>query len=434
MYRRSGKSTDRRRGATLVLACVSFTGILFLSALAIDMGNLMAARRHAQNCCDAAALAGCVKVANLLASGTMPTQANAQAAAQTSIDNNNSANHTNYTITVNYPPSSGSFKSNTNSVEVVLTFTQNNLVVSGSNAVTVRSVASCDPPSTPSSPMLILDPTGSKSFWLNSGRLNLSSAPVQVNSNNATAAKVDSGSTANATVRVVGGSSGSFSPAAQTGAAPVPDPYALVPVPSKTGLTTYTTSVYSGNVTLNPGYYPNGLYHISGSGNVTMNPGLYYIEGGNFWINTTGTVTANGVTIYHNGSNSSAQLMQMFGLDVGICLCPTNGNYTFTPPSTGTYAGISFFHNPSYSGEAFYDFWGSGVLTVGLQYFPGSTLRCWSASNGGTINCNELVTKDFKLTGTHEIYGNSYNSGFSKLTWNASRASNRPPTNVFLAE
>jgi hypothetical protein len=95
---------------------------------------------------------------------------------------------------------------------------------------------------------------------------------------------------------------------------------------------------------------------------------------------------------------------------------------------------MSFFHNPSYTGEAFYDFWGTGKLNTGIQYFNGSKLRCWSASNGGTINCNELVANSFKLTGTHEIYGTSQNGGFSKVTWNSTRAANRPPTNVYLAE
>jgi hypothetical protein len=183
---------------------------------------------------------------------------------------------------------------------------------------------------------------------------------------------------------------------------------------------------------LNPGYYPNGLYVING-GDVTLNPGLYYVEGGNFWINTPGAVTGNGVTIYHNGSNANALLNQWFGLNVDICLCLSNNNYTINPPTTGTYAGITFFQSPSSNGEAFYDFWGSGALNVGIQYFPDSTLRCWSVSNG-IINCNELVCRDFKLTGTHEIYGNSMNGGFSRLTWNSTRANYRPATNVFLAE
>jgi hypothetical protein len=411
---------------------------LLLTALAIDAGNEMAARRHAQNCSDSAALAGCIELATLQAQGTTPTSQNITNAALASATANNFNNGTNCTITVNSPPKSGGYQ-DSDSVEVLLTFTYKNLVVTGSNSVTVRSVASCDMGTAPSTPMLVTDPTGAKAFWVNSGSLTLSTAPVQVNSNNASAAVVDGsyGSpVVNATVDAVGGTSGSFSPAANSGGTAVKNPLALLPVPDKTNLTTITQSSFTpdsnGNVTLNPGYYPNGLY-VTHGGNVTLNPGLYYVEHGNLWINTTGSVTGNGVTIYHNGSDSTAQLMQNYGLDVGICLCLSNSNYSITAPTSGTYAGISLFQSPNYSGEAFYDFWGTGSLNVGVQYFPGGTLRAWSVKNG-IINCNQLIAKDFKITGSHEIYGTSQNNGFSKITWNASRSSNYPTTNVALVE
>jgi hypothetical protein len=411
--------------------------IMLLTALAIDSTSTMAARRHAQNCCDAAALAGCIQASKVQSQGGTPTLAQIQAAVNQAASQNNFTNGTNCTITVNWPPKSGNFKNN-NSVEVLLNFTRNNLVVTGSNSVTVRGVASCTTGSVPSFPMLMLDTTGADAFWVNSGKLTLGTPTVQVNSNNANAAVVDGsgGSAANVAVHTVGGSSGTFTPAATKGGAPMNDPYALVPVPSTSSMTTYSQSVYSpnssGNVTLSPGYYPNGIY-IS-SGNVTFSPGLYYIEGGNCWINTSGSVTGNGVTLYHNGPSTSAKLYSAYGLNVGFCFCLSNNNYSITAPTTGPYAGISLFQGPNCTAEAFYDFWGTGALNVGIQYFPQSTLRAWSATPGGVINCNELVSKDFKLTGSHEIYGNTQNGGFSKLTWNATRAPSRPGSGVFLAE
>lgn len=464
MLHRKESNTKKRRGAVAVLCATCFTGILFLTAMAIDDGNLRAASRQAQNFADAAALTGCIKLANLNAAGTTPTaSAITTAATLANTQNSFSSMGTTQSITVNWPPkysdpTTGSapamcasvipnltstpqtYLNDSNSVEVYLTFKLNNSLVSGSNTVTVRSVASCSSSAAPTLPMLILDPTGAKAFWVSGGSLSLSTAPIQVNSNSATAADIDNGSagkssSVSATVKAVGGATGTFTPAAKVGGSPVADPFGAVVEPTTAGLTTYSTSTYSpnssGNITLNPGYYPNGIY--VGSGNLTMNPGLYYVQGGNVWINTTGTVTGNNVTIFHNGSNSNAQLMTGYGLNVGICLCPTDNNYTFTAPTTGPYAGISFFQGANCTGEAFYDFWGTGQLNVGTQYFSNSTLRCWSVSNG-TINCNELVAKDFKLTGTHEIYGNSENSGFSKVTWNASRATYRPATSVYMVE
>jgi len=437
MFLKAGKLAGRRRGVVAVLSCVCFIGILFLTALAIDAGDQMAARRHAQNCVDAAAMAGCLQLASTQASGGTASLTAITGAANLSATHNNFTNGTNCTVAVNWPPASGSFM-DSNSVEVLVTFTHNNMVVRGSNSMTVRSVATCGTGSAPAVPMLVTDPTNSRSFWVNSGNLTMSAAPVQVNSDSATAAVVDgsSQSAANAAVKAVGGTAGAFTPSAKSGGSPMQNPLALVPVPSTSGLTTYNQSTWnpngSGNVTLNPGYYPNGLY-VTNGGNVTMNPGLYYIANGNFWINTTGTVTGNGVTIYHNGANSTAQMNQSYGLDAGIVLCPTDNNYTFTAPTTGAYAGISFFQGPNCVSTAWYDFWGSGQINTGMQYFANSTVRAWSVSNG-VINCNELVTKDFKLSGPHEIYGTSQNGGFSKVTWNASRAANRPKTNVYLVE
>ena len=299
MFHRQKSETSSRRGAVAVLCAACFTGILFLTALAIDDGNLMALSRQAQNYADAAALTGCIKLANLQAAGTTPT-AGVITTAATLADTQNSFSSlgTSPTITVNWPPkytdpSTGlapamcagvipnltstpkTYLANTNSVEVYLTFTRANSIVSGSNTVTVRSVASCASTATPTMPMLVLDPTGAKSFWVTGGSLTLNTAPVQVNSNSATAAEIDGASSSvSATVKAVGGASGSFTPAAKVGGSPVADPFGAVVEPSKNGLTTFNQSVYSpnssGNVALTPGYYPNGVY-VS-SGNLTMKP------------------------------------------------------------------------------------------------------------------------------------------------------------------
>lgn len=425
-----------RRGAIVPLVGVSMTAVMFTAALAIDSTHSMADRRNAQNCCDAAAVAGSIKASQVLSAGGTPTTSQIQAAVNAALSQNGFTNGTNCTVTVNYPPTSGNFQ-NTASVEVLLSYTRNNLVISGSNQLHTRAVSSCQTSSAPAFPMLILDSAGADAFWVNGGSFTLGTASVQVNSKNANAAVVNGlgNSVANVQVYAVGGSSGNFNPGVGKSAAPMSDPYASLPLPSIPS-TTYTQSTYtpngSGNIVLNPGYYPNGIY-IS-SGNVTLNPGLYYIANGNCWINTPGSVTGNGVTMYQAGPNSNAQLMKSYGLNVGFCLCITNNNYTITAPTTGPYAGISLWQGPNCTAEAFYDFWGTGALNVGIQYFPQSTLRCWSVSQGGTIYCNELVCRDYKLLGTHEIYGNSQNGGFSTLTWHATRASYRPLSTVFLAE
>ena len=144
--------------------------------MAIDDGNLRAASRQAQNFADAAALTGCIKLANLNAAGTTPT-ASAITTAATLADTQNSFSSmgTTQSITVNWPPKYSdpntglapamcsstvpnltstpkTYLNDSNSVEVYLTFKLNNSIVSGNNTVTVRSVASCSSTAAPPCP------------------------------------------------------------------------------------------------------------------------------------------------------------------------------------------------------------------------------------------------------------------------------------------
>jgi len=298
----------------LQLACVTFIGILFLGALAIDGGNLLAARRQAQNCCDSAALAGCIKLATVQAQGGTPTAAQLFSAANDALSTNNYTNGTNCTVT---------------------------------DAVTVRSVASVTTSDSPSVPILLIDPTSNgEVFSIYSGEFTMNLIPMQINSTSPVSALIGGGrgATANVTLDLVGGyNGGSYNPTPIGGAVPIANPYALVQPPSNTGLITFSQSTYlpdgNNNITLNPGYYPNGI-NINNGGNVTLNSGIYSIGSG-VWINTPGTVTGNQVMLYVSGTDSLVQ--EKYNQSVAMWLSPTDGNYAFTAPTSGPYAGLSFF-------------------------------------------------------------------------------------------
>src|SRR5437868_6947329 len=130
MHLRAHPTAAPRRGATLAMTVICLMGILFITALAIDSGNEMAERRHAQNCADAAALTGCIKLASLKVAGSTPTAQNIKDAVNLSAGHNGYTDGTNCTVTVNWPPASGGFQ-DANSVELILTFTYNNLVAHG---------------------------------------------------------------------------------------------------------------------------------------------------------------------------------------------------------------------------------------------------------------------------------------------------------------
>src|SRR6202022_2588844 len=109
------------------------------------------------------------KLASDQAHSTAPTLQNITSAVNLSLQNNNFTPGTNCTVTVNWPPQSGSFNADANSVEVKLKFTYSNLIVGGGTSVTVRSVASCAPAGSPTQPMLITDPSAANAFWVNNG-------------------------------------------------------------------------------------------------------------------------------------------------------------------------------------------------------------------------------------------------------------------------
>jgi Flp pilus assembly protein TadG len=437
MYARNAASVNRRRGIVVPLACLLFVVVLMMAALAIDGGNMLAARRQAQNCADGAAWAAAIKLATIQAQGGVPTAAQLATAANDCLSATDFTNGTNCTVTVNCPPTSGDFQNN-NSVEVLLNFTYNNLVASGSNAIGVRSVASVDPSGSPSVPILLIDQTiNGEVFSINQAQFNLSQIPMHVNStspNSVVVAGGMQGTGAYVTMELAGNYFGTVQPAPTLNAVQLANPLVLVQPPDRFGMASYNQSNYlpdaGNNITLNPGYYANGI-NITNGGNVTLNSGVYFINGG-LWINTPGTVTGNQVMLYVSGSSDAVN--EDFGHRVAIWLSPTDGNYTLTAPTSGQYAGLSLFTDAQTTSPVWFDLWDKGAISTGVQYYPGSMLRLWTPQgNQGTINSNELVAKDMRLSGRHAIYGNEFGT-FTNVSWNASRAANRPPTLAYLAE
>jgi hypothetical protein len=110
-----------------------------------------------------------------------------------------------------------------------------------------------------------------------------------------------------------------------TGVPVMTDPLAAVPEPVATG-TNYGNKSCSGTVTIQPGIYSQ--IQISNNANVTMAPGIYYISGG-LQMGSGSNLTGNGVMIY----NTSGDNLKF----------DNAGSVTLTPPTSGTYQGISLF-------------------------------------------------------------------------------------------
>ena len=337
-------------------------------------------------------------------------------------------------ITVNVPPTSGAYSGNNRYAEVIVTNPFSNMLTSGSSTVRARSVAGSSTTSgTVKSAILCTDALSAKSFWTDNSNLTVTGGYVMANSVSTTAVYQSSNgvTTDSSCIRTTGNyvHAGTYSPTPTTAVVSEADPYASLPVPNYKTMTSQTAGTQNpvkGKVTLNPGYYHGGL--LCDSGDVTFNAGVYYIDGGDFWINTTGSVTANNVFIYYAGGGTGYS-----GFSFGIAFCPTDNDYVFTAPTSGTYAGVCLMQSASSSLLALYDIWGNGDLKFDSVYMPNNLLRVWSCGSGH-IECDQHVGKAVKIQGSHDVYGSSYNGGFSTVTWQCTQPSTTTVKPVALVE
>lgn len=120
-------------------------------------------------------------------------------------------------------------------------------------------------------------------------------------------------------------------PPPTTNVPPISDPLSYLQPPSAGSCTTQSSVVSSSSpVTLSPGTFCSGLI-INGNTNVTFSPGNYYFKG-SLIINGGDTVSGNGVLFYFSSGS----------------LTMNGGSHAdFIAPTTGEYAGILFYQNPS---------------------------------------------------------------------------------------
>jgi hypothetical protein len=155
------------------------------------------------------------------------------------------------------------------------------------------------------------------------------------------------------------------------GATAMADPLASLAVPA-VPTTTFNTVLASGStsLTLQPGTY-NGGISVSGSASVTLTPGLYYLRGGGLSVSNSGTLIGSGVVIY-NAPQSTSDSLSVSGA----------GSVTLSPPTSGTYAGITFFQARTSAAPVTVS--GSGVLSLGgTLYAAGAAVN---VSGSGVLN------------------------------------------------
>ena len=397
MIRRSASPKKCRRGAVAVVVTLCLIPLLGILAFAIDGGMMLASKRRAQTVADAAAhAAACQLYTNTSTDPTgLDVSGKARAAALLNASANGFTNDgTTNKVQVNIPPSTLSqlWQTKPFYAEVVVTYYQprffSAILGSGSLPIGARAVArgtAGGPKAYSDASLIVLSATNSANALQVSGAGNLNAqSTVQDNSSNAMAFNVNGGGIVKApSIQVTGGSSitggSSVTGTVLTAAPRIADPLAGVVAPDPASMTAQSYQPTWQPATINPGVYSNGI--TSGSGAITMNPGVYYLKGSGLSIGNGATLTGTGVTIY---MDSGAQLNLMGGTVV-----------TLTPPTTGTFAGLTYFQNRTNNKPL--------NITNGANFTASGTIYAPDASaviNGGTSNKygSQLILDTFTLS------------------------------------
>lgn len=418
------------RGVTAIVTAVGMVVILGFAGLAIDVGYWQLAKSGAQGTADrAAAAAG----TTLIAGGNFSratTQARAIAASSGFVDGSGGT-----TVAVNSPPTAGANQGNSRAVEVIITqpqpqwFTQLFL----SSPPTVQSRAVAMPAASGSGCILALNPTANNTIDV-AGNPTISAPDCVIvsDSNSSSAIHLQGSASVTAKTLVTPGNvaftGGAYTlnltTPAQTGAPPVPDPYASTLTHSaltsgmpSVSACTRSGSTWSGNCfvagsSIGSGHTLSANTKITGGfqiKNMTVNlsPGTYWVTDGDLELQSGSGATLRCPSCSPGGSGVTIILTtaQSSGGTVGTLTLESNANLTLNAPGSGTFAGKLFIQDSHGlpTGTTMHttaNAQANATETVGgLLYFPKSTVSFQGGPGATGSQCLVLVADKITFQG-----------------------------------
>jgi len=394
---------------------VGFTG------LAIDVSYLQWQKGRIQAAADAAAM-GALRELEL--SQTDLTAAGQNDAALNGFTDGQDSTY----VTVNNPPTLGSYAGNSAAVETVVTRTVPTFFmrVFGQSGVTISARAVARTTSAQGSIggcIFALNPSASSALWFSGTENTTTSCGAVVNSNNASALEVSGTAAVNlansAKIGVVGPGTagqgwtlngGGTITNTITGAAESPvniqpfgDPLTNVPAPTLStvtgGIQSSSAMVVNGTRTLNPGIYCGGL---TLHGNVTFNPGIYVLAGGGMQTNAQAVVSGTNVMFY----NTTGSAWGCGAVAASSIFFNGGAQVNLTAPTNQSPIGVLLFEDRSVSGLTNTINGNSSSTFNGALYFRNSALMfagTSTASRGYLV----IVADTIKIVGTSNL-GNDY--------------------------
>jgi len=412
---------DGQGGQAIVMVAITFMAMLFVVGLAVDAGQLFAAKRTMQEAADAAAFAGAV----VLYQGGTVAEAKAAAAADATrngftdlIDNTN--------VTVDSPPATGSgpYAGDVKHVAVTIIHQVKTTLVPAQavfNQVRAFGVAGAESLNNGYAIMSLDSACTVGAFTTASNEnVHLYGGGLLVNSCSSTAingmtsgqdfkicALPPAACTPNPyTVDIVGAATTSTFPAGvivNTAVAPKPDPFAGYPRPNgtsyngRTPLVTNPGPIYVGS----PPTYPEGIYSTGTFDSRNLCHGIYILQGigfgGDLGQNTTGTDPATGtpcdgkVLIFNTTATWPAATPGPCG-NMG-----TAGNHpiALAPMTVGVYANFGIYQDAACtSGDL--NISGVGSLSIGgTIYIP--TGNVILNGNPSSVLSGQIIAKDVNV-------------------------------------
>ena len=402
-------------GNMLMLFAFSAPIALGFAALGTEGGELYWKKAAIQAAADQAAVSA---VNSFNSSATAYTiEGKAVAASMGFVDGQN-----NVTVTVNNPPASGPLVGKLGSVEVLISLTQapmlSRLFHPGNFIIDGRAVATYGGPGC----VLALDPTV-KNALLAGGSTIVNMPKCNIVSDSAASSSLTVSGSASVTVNAaiaVGGinaTSGLVDNMNISGATTVPNPYAALTVPAKSSWgSKQSDSGTTPTVTLNPGWYNNGL-HVTANQVVTLNPGVYYIDGAggnNLQIDSGAVVTGTGVTFVltsSTGKSNSFPGVAINGSATVQITAPTSDSALGTDSS-----GVAIFEDPKASGNL-------TINGTSTTYFGGAIVAPSMAINfsgtgvsGTGHNCTQIIGDTVTFIGNSTVSSDCNGYGTTEIT------------------
>lgn len=421
-----GKIRADRTGSVATVLALSLTAIIGFAGLGTEAASWYLTKRTMQGAADAAASTAAAS----LAAGTKSASALASyatgIAAQYSFTNGSNGT----TVTVNYPPGSGSQKGNTGAVEVVIsrqmTALLSSLFLSSGPTISARSVALANYGVTGDACVVALD-TGSETSTTTSGSTNLQfpSCSLYINSPYTNALNMNGGAVIHPNIAyIAGGYSGSgltTENGVYLGVDPLIDPYRNVTVPSFSGCD-------SNNYNLNAGksetktvgasgvyVFCNGVT-LNGNASLTLGAGTFIIDRGQLTMQGGATLTATSGTTIILTTTVSSKACATTKINGGAVVA-------LKAPSSGSLSGVAIYQDRRCSDHTLSnDLNGGGTQNItGAIYFPQQIVNYAGGASTGGAQCTQLIAWIINFTGNSTFNSTCSGIGVQKLALTGGR-------------